>query len=268
MRQNKLPMSLIADPTSSRRSHLLDVQSFEDTFGPKSHRKRPKLSVGDVSEMAQNADEVASSYDASKDRDIVRDDDGSRAQPRDYVFGAGGSKRIWNELYKASLTDFSSLSFFLLLFFLFLFGDRALQVVDASDVLIQVLDARDPQGTRSPHIEEFLAKEVRNPLATPPTPTFLVVLLTNFFFFLNLLMTETPQEFNFCSEQVRSRTNMGHGMPSTPQSNQPFPATNTHALHNVKLIAVSRQNGSPSCHKSIPRSRSMPRSTIRLVKGP
>ena len=33
------------------------------------------------------------------------------------------------------------------------------QVVDSSDVLIQVLDCRDPMGTRSKHIEEYLRKE-------------------------------------------------------------------------------------------------------------
>lgn len=34
-----------------------------------------------------------------------------------------------------------------------------LQVIDSSDVVIQVLDARDPMGTRSKHIEQYLKKE-------------------------------------------------------------------------------------------------------------
>merc|ERR1711953_730422 len=34
--------------------------------------------------------------------------------------------------------------------------------IDSSDVVIQVLDARDPMGTRSPHIEEFMTKEKKN----------------------------------------------------------------------------------------------------------
>lgn len=34
-----------------------------------------------------------------------------------------------------------------------------LQVIDSSDVVVQVLDARDPVGTRSPHIEAYLKKE-------------------------------------------------------------------------------------------------------------
>lgn len=33
------------------------------------------------------------------------------------------------------------------------------QVIDSSDVVVQVLDARDPIGTRSPHVESYLKKE-------------------------------------------------------------------------------------------------------------
>lgn len=33
------------------------------------------------------------------------------------------------------------------------------QVIDSSDVVVQVLDARDPMGTRSPHVESYLKKE-------------------------------------------------------------------------------------------------------------
>jgi hypothetical protein len=55
-----------------------------------------------------------------------------RDAPREYIFAAGKSKRIWNELYK---------------------------VIDSSDVVIQVLDARDPIGTRSSYIENYLKKE-------------------------------------------------------------------------------------------------------------
>ena len=33
------------------------------------------------------------------------------------------------------------------------------QVIDSADVVIQVLDARDPTGTRSKHIEDYLKRE-------------------------------------------------------------------------------------------------------------
>lgn len=48
------------------------------------------------------------------------------------IFERGQSKRIWGELYK---------------------------VIDSSDVIIQVLDGRDPMGTRSKHIEDHLKKD-------------------------------------------------------------------------------------------------------------
>lgn len=48
------------------------------------------------------------------------------------MFNKGQSRRIWNELYK---------------------------VIDSSDVVVQVLDARDPLGTRSKRIETYMVKE-------------------------------------------------------------------------------------------------------------
>ena len=35
----------------------------------------------------------------------------------------------------------------------------SVQVIDSSDVVVCVLDARDPLGTRAPHAEAFLKKE-------------------------------------------------------------------------------------------------------------
>lgn len=52
----------------------------------------------------------------------------------DYILSAGTSKRIWSELYK---------------------------VIDSSDVILHVLDARDPLGTRCLSVENYLAKEKR-----------------------------------------------------------------------------------------------------------
>ena len=62
------------------------------------------------------------------------DADGARAERRDGLFAKGQSKRIWGELYK---------------------------VVDSSDVLIQVLDARDPIGTRCAHLEAHLKERTQ-----------------------------------------------------------------------------------------------------------
>jgi nuclear GTP-binding protein len=35
-------------------------------------------------------------------------------------------------------------------------------VIDSSDVVVAVLDARDPMGTRAPHAEAFLKREAKH----------------------------------------------------------------------------------------------------------
>ncbi|NXN76585.1 NOG2 protein, partial [Himantopus himantopus] len=134
MKQRKLPMSLFYDrikPHTSR-VHILDTETFETTFGPKSQRKRPNLSASDVQSLVENAEASSGAYDQGKDRDLVTEDTGVRDEAQEEIFKKGQSKRIWGELYK---------------------------VIDSSDVVVQVLDARDPMGTRSPHVESYLKKE-------------------------------------------------------------------------------------------------------------
>ncbi|XP_033105254.1 nucleolar GTP-binding protein 2-like [Anneissia japonica] len=133
MRPTQLPVTLLQERAKQSRVHLLDTQSFENTFGPKKQRKRVNMKFSDMSEMVTSVNKSVEDYNQEKDKDLEKeDDDGTKDEVRDWVFGAGQSKRIWSELYK---------------------------VVDSSDVLIQVLDARDPMGTRSPHIENYLKKE-------------------------------------------------------------------------------------------------------------
>ncbi|XP_064536716.1 uncharacterized protein Ns2 [Drosophila montana] len=132
MKPSQLPVTLLNEASKYQRVHLLDTESFDSVFGPKKQRKRVSLKVRDLEDLSRAADEQADQYDSTKDVDLIREDTGEKKAVRDWVFGAGQSKRIWNELHK---------------------------VVDASDVLLQVLDARDPLGTRSKYIEEFLRKE-------------------------------------------------------------------------------------------------------------
>ncbi|XP_062847408.1 nucleolar GTP-binding protein 2 [Trichomycterus rosablanca] len=134
MRQSKLPMSLLHDRIKAHNSkvHILDTETFETTFGPKAQRKRPNLSVGELKELADQAEASAQGYNVEKDRDLVTEDSGVRDEVREEIFKKGQSKRIWGELYK---------------------------VIDSSDVVIQVLDARDPMGTRSQNIETYMKKE-------------------------------------------------------------------------------------------------------------
>ncbi|KAK1795034.1 hypothetical protein P4O66_010223 [Electrophorus voltai] len=134
MRQSKLPMSLLHDriQTHNSKVHILDTEAFETTFGPKAQRKRPNLSVGELKELAEQAEDSAQNYNAENDHDLVTEDSGVREETREEIFKKGQSKRIWGELYK---------------------------VIDSSDVIIQVLDARDPLGTRAQNIETYLKKE-------------------------------------------------------------------------------------------------------------
>ncbi|NXI22598.1 NOG2 protein, partial [Sterrhoptilus dennistouni] len=136
MKQKKLPMSLFYDRIKphTARVHILDTETFETTFGPKSQRKRPNLSASDVQSLVENAEASSESYDQGKDRDLVTEDTGVRNEAQEEIFKKGQSRRIWGELYK---------------------------VIDSSDVVVQVLDARDPMGTRSPHVESYIKKEKR-----------------------------------------------------------------------------------------------------------
>jgi len=136
MQQSKLPLSLLNDRKSTNRVHLLDTESFENTFGKKAHRKRPVLPTTDLGALVAAAEEKSEKYEKTKDMALIENSEVvEKEEARDPKFAKGQSKRIWNELYK---------------------------VIDSSDVIIQVLDARDPMGTRSPHIEEFMTKEKKN----------------------------------------------------------------------------------------------------------
>lgn len=134
MRPSKLPMSLLHDRVKAHNSkvHILDTEGFETTFGPKAQRKRPSLVVEDMKDLVEKAEASVLTYSAEKDKDLVIEDTGVRAEVREEIFKKGQSKRIWGELYK---------------------------VIDSSDVIIQVLDARDPIGTRSKSIENYMKKE-------------------------------------------------------------------------------------------------------------
>ncbi|KAM3966453.1 nucleostemin 2 [Aphomia sociella] len=132
MKPTNLPITLLNEKAKNARVHLLDTEGFDKTFGPKKQRKRVNLKFNDIEALSKAVEESTDMYDESKDVDRVREDTGVKEGQRDWVFGAGMSKRIWNELYK---------------------------VVDSSDVLLQVLDARDPMGTRSPYVEKFLREE-------------------------------------------------------------------------------------------------------------
>ncbi|KAK4508702.1 hypothetical protein PRZ48_002441 [Zasmidium cellare] len=156
LKQNKLPMSLIHDNKDKERKDGLiqhkakikiESEKFADTFGPKAQRKRPRLAVANLEDLANSTTQDYSTYEErqaearilaglgeDKEADIDKSihDDGEITTAREPVFSKGQSKRIWNELYK---------------------------VIDSSDVVIHVLDARDPLGTRCRSVEKYIREE-------------------------------------------------------------------------------------------------------------
>ncbi|KAH0291697.1 nuclear/nucleolar GTP-binding protein [Aureobasidium namibiae CBS 147.97] len=150
LKQNKLPMSLIKDDETKKnglKQHqakiAVETAPFSDTFGPKAQRKRPKLAVSSLLDLAGESDKMHETYldrleqarlasGLSVDDGQDTEADGALTAAREAIFSKGQSKRIWNELYK---------------------------VIDSSDVVIHVLDARDPLGTRCRSVEKYIREE-------------------------------------------------------------------------------------------------------------
>jgi len=131
LRRRTLPMGLLADSTKERRMNLLSAESFTSTFGPNKRRKRPKLANTTLEGLLSSAEGRVKTFDETYDAmvDQLKINGGERDSVQEEIFKKGQSKRIWQELYK---------------------------VLDCSDVVIQVLDARDPLGTRSKHVEKHI----------------------------------------------------------------------------------------------------------------
>ena len=131
LKKSKLPVTLLREKAKNARVHILDTQPYRYAFGPKSTRKLPVTAAGTVEELASGVAAKASKYRAEEDRDLVKEEEMRDENPNP-LFRAGQSHRVWGELFK---------------------------VIDSSDVVVAVLDARDPAGTRCRHVEEFLRKE-------------------------------------------------------------------------------------------------------------
>merc|ERR1740128_485537 len=132
MRQTKLPISLLKESGKFARVHLLETESFGNTFGPKKQRKRPTLGDYDLDSYIEKVQKSGESYVEDKDKALIKESTEYVDLSREWIMQAGLSKRIWGELYK---------------------------VIDSSDIIIQVLDARDPMGTRCRQVEQYLKKE-------------------------------------------------------------------------------------------------------------
>ncbi|KAG5448774.1 Nucleolar GTP-binding protein 2 [Clonorchis sinensis] len=132
VRQTKLPISLLDEKKIKMKPPILSSESFAHVFGSKAQRKRPNLPFEDLTSLVHKAEATQQQYSAEHDRHRIREDDGVRDLTKQPHFKAGQSKRLWNELFK---------------------------VLDSSDVVLYVLDARDPMGTRSSYIEKYLKTE-------------------------------------------------------------------------------------------------------------
>ena len=56
IKAKSLPLSLLVEPESKKsKLNILDIESYNETFGPKSRRKRVKLSVDNLLELGDDA---------------------------------------------------------------------------------------------------------------------------------------------------------------------------------------------------------------------
>jgi nuclear GTP-binding protein len=140
LRSSKLPMSLLKDTEDkASRMNLLQVEPFKEVFSGRRRQKRVKLGSYDLEGLMQSVSQKTQGYDGNKDKrsavdvgsGLVKAAEDKYSHAGEEIFNKGTSKRIWGELYK---------------------------VVDCSDVLIFVLDARDPMGTRCKHLEREIRK--------------------------------------------------------------------------------------------------------------
>ncbi|OCF30472.1 nucleolar GTP-binding protein 2 [Kwoniella heveanensis BCC8398] len=141
LRRNKLPMGLLEDESKSggKRPHIVETEPFSNTFGPKAQRKRPHLDIGSIEELGESSAAKAADIPESsitpqgaETADLADVYHPTTSTMREPIYAKGTSRRIWGELYK---------------------------VLDSSDVVIHVLDARDPLGTRCKPVVEYLRKE-------------------------------------------------------------------------------------------------------------
>ncbi|KAH9261390.1 hypothetical protein BASA81_000022 [Batrachochytrium salamandrivorans] len=105
----------------------------------KRKKKRAKIGSTTMEELAASASSKFDKFEPLDDaRQVAAEDKQQNEKSTSLIqdlFEKGQSKRIWTELYK---------------------------VLDCSDVVIQVLDVRDPLGTRSKRVEDHLKKNAKH----------------------------------------------------------------------------------------------------------
>jgi nuclear GTP-binding protein len=139
-----------------QRSHIVETEPFGETFGPKSQRKRPRIDAGSFEELGKlgaaampdisslSVDPEASTSGIIYHPTFIRIhltqlldlpsviEETTHADFHEPIYAKGTSRRIYGELYK---------------------------VIDSSDVILHILDARDPLGTMCESVLEYIKKE-------------------------------------------------------------------------------------------------------------
>merc|ERR1719208_76830 len=85
LKKTALPVTLLNESKKTSRVHLLAT------------RKRPKISAGSFQEFVDNIESASQSYDSVNDKDLAKTEAEAaeifKESPREYIFGAGQSKR-------------------------------------------------------------------------------------------------------------------------------------------------------------------------------
>ncbi|KAJ7019641.1 NUC091 domain-containing protein [Mycena alexandri] len=116
LRRNKLPMALLddaANPNLRKRPHIVEVEPFGDTFGPKAQRKRPRIEAGSFDELSKLGAAAEEEGCRRRPRNghrhyrwVMQRLASSIVEPQthaDYhepIYAKGTSRRIYGELYK------------------------------------------------------------------------------------------------------------------------------------------------------------------------
>lgn len=138
VKQATLPDQLVrhdyqGGPQKKRR--ILDCEPYNAVMSRSGivTTKKPRLNVADLSEYASAISAVGeTAREQSTLLASLADEEGTGELGSEHVFSKGTSSRIWSELNK---------------------------VIDSSDVVVQVLDARDPEATRCLAVEKYLKEQ-------------------------------------------------------------------------------------------------------------
>ena len=75
VKNKKLPLNLVKEAfnkTISKGERLLQVESFQDTFGPQRRKRKPTIGATDLDDMLNKATEGIEEYNPAADGDLTK----------------------------------------------------------------------------------------------------------------------------------------------------------------------------------------------------